>query len=196
MLVVITPAGREPGTSRAERGRSRQPLARITASGVEQLAPARAGELERPGGRPARDHRLGAELGARTVGELREPARVGGAGQRPVQVAQPEALVGGVARDATRLALPLDHDDVAHAEPAELARRREARGPAAHDHDAHARSSRSDVSSAPQKKPWQRPMCARVRRRRPSRSTGGIGEAKASRISPRVTRSQKQTMRP
>jgi hypothetical protein len=30
--VVITPSGREPGTSRAERGRSRQPLARMTAS--------------------------------------------------------------------------------------------------------------------------------------------------------------------
>ena len=31
--VVMTPSGREPGTSRAERGRSRQPVARMTASG-------------------------------------------------------------------------------------------------------------------------------------------------------------------
>ena len=55
--------------------------------GLEQLAPARAGELERPGGRPARDHRLGAELGARAVGELalagaRRPGRTAaGAGR-------------------------------------------------------------------------------------------------------------------
>ena len=37
--MVITPSGREPGTSRAERGRSRQPVARITASGVSSSRP-------------------------------------------------------------------------------------------------------------------------------------------------------------
>ena len=56
--------------------------------------------------------------------------------------------------------------------------------------------SSSVLTSAPQKKPWQRPFIARVRRRSPSRVAGGIGDAKASRISPAVTRSQKQTTRP
>ncbi len=37
--VVSTPSGREPGTSRAERGRSRQPVARITASGSSVSRP-------------------------------------------------------------------------------------------------------------------------------------------------------------
>ena len=51
------------------------------------------------------------------------------------------------------LAAALEHDYVAHTEPAELARGRQPRGPGAHDDDAHARSSSSDASSAPQKKP-------------------------------------------
>ena len=38
--MVITPSGRAPGTSRAERGRSRQPVARITASGSSASRPA------------------------------------------------------------------------------------------------------------------------------------------------------------
>ena len=40
------------------------------------------------------------------------------------------------------------------------------------------------------------PMSARVRRRSPSRSVGGISDTRASRTSPRVTRSQKHTTRP
>ena len=54
---------------------------------LEQLAPARAGELERPAGRPARDHRLGAQLGPGAGGEVgqagaRRPGRTAaGAGR-------------------------------------------------------------------------------------------------------------------
>jgi len=40
------------------------------------------------------------------------------------------------------------------------------------------------------------PFSTRVLRRRPSRSFGGSGLARASRISPRVTRSQWQTIAP
>ena len=100
--------------------------------------------------------------------------------------------------DPTGRALPLEHRHVAHPEPAELDCGREAGRAAADDGDAHPGASRSmsASSSAAQKKPWQRPSPARVRRRRPPASTGGTGEANASRISPLVARSQKQTMRP
>ena len=41
MPVVITPAGgREPGTRRAARGRSRQPVASTTAAGASERRPA------------------------------------------------------------------------------------------------------------------------------------------------------------
>ena len=56
--------------------------------------------------------------------------------------------------------------------------------------------SKRAPSSAAQKKPWHRPFIARVRRRSPPRSAGGMGDPQASRISPAVTRSQKHTMRP
>ena len=57
--------------------------------------------------------------------------------------------------------------------------------------------SRSVTASAPaQKNCWQRPVPARVRRRRPSRSVAGTAATTASRSSPAVTRSQWQRTRP
>ena len=57
-------------------------------------------------------------------------------------------------------------------------------------------SANRATTSAVQKKPWQRPVSTRVRRRRPSRSTAGSTLAHASRSSPAVTRSQWHTMSP
>ena len=133
--MVITPSGREPGTSRAERGRSRQPVASITAAGSSVSRPPRPRELERPAGRPARDHRLGAQLGARGRRELGVAARVARAGERPAQVAQAEALMLRVTRDpagaasrssTSTSATPRRRSSSAAASPA---------GPAADDHD-------------------------------------------------------------
>ena len=64
IAVVITPAGREPGTSRAERGRSLQPVASSTAAGANCSRPRCRVSSSGPPGDPAGDHRLGAELGA------------------------------------------------------------------------------------------------------------------------------------
>ena len=51
-------------------------------------------------------------------------------------------------------------------------------------------------TAAPQKNAWQRPFITRVRRRSPSSPAGGMSLASASRISPRVTRSQWQAISP
>ncbi len=167
--------------------------------GLQLLAPLRAREFERPAGSPARDHRLGAQLGARGRRELGVAARVARPGERTAKVAQAEALVLGMTRDPAGHRLPLEHEHVGHAAAPQLERRGQPGGTGPDDHDrpgAHRLPSSSSASSAPQKKPWQRPMCARVRRRRPSRSTAGSGPSSASLISPRVTRSQKQTILP
>ena len=110
----------------------------------------------------------------------------------------PEALVAGVARDPAGLRLAVEHHDPPGARPAQIggrgrapqARRRRSRtsarlargGRVAHRgrsmSSAASRpvcSASSAATCAPQKKPWQRPISTRVRRRRPSRSVGGIG---------------------
>src|SRR5439155_20813065 len=178
-----------------------------------------ARELEGAVLRPSRHLGLGSHLGAGPGGPLGDARGVAGARHRAAQVTQPEPLVAGVAGDPARLRLPLEHDEVTRARAAELRRRRQPGGAAAHDGHvgrlapdrsgaAHRGCSRSSSTSwpvcwasnagtwAPQKNPWHRPMSARVRLRNPSRSWGGIALAAASRISPRVTRSQKHTIRP
>ena len=81
--------------------------------GLELLAAPRTGELERPAGRPARDRRLGAQLGARARPRARRSgarsaARTAGA----PQVAQTEALMLRMARDAAQRGLALEHEHV------------------------------------------------------------------------------------
>ena len=70
-------------------------------------------------------------------------------------------------------------------------------GPDDHDRGAHrVRSASSAASSAPQKNPWQRPIPARAAAQAVEIGVGATGEPRASRTSSRVTRSQKQTIRP
>jgi glycine/D-amino acid oxidase-like deaminating enzyme len=96
------------------------------------------------------------------------------------------ALPGGIYRQGMALAR-LEQDDVV-APARRRPRAPEPCGAAADDHDRrHGRSAMTRATSAPQKNPWQRPISARVRRRSPSRSTGGIGLRSASRTSPRET---------
>ena len=149
--MVITPSGRDPGTSRAERGRSRQPVARITASGWISWGP--SGPVSWSG--PSGDQRVtivSVRISTPAVrGAPRVAAGVGRPGQRPPHVADAEALVAGVARDAARLGLALDDEHVARLAPAQLERGREARRTAAHDDDRHgALRSSCAASSAPQ----------------------------------------------
>ena len=117
-----------------------------------------------------------------------------------MQVAGAEALMGAVARDAAGLLLALEHEHVRDAEAAQLHGARQpgragadddrlaaaptpAAGRAAH-RGRGPRSASSASSSAAQKKPWQRPIEARVRRRSPSRSAAGIGPDSARTSSP------------
>ncbi len=50
--MVITPAGRDPGMSRAERGRSLQPVASTTAGGSTSRRPAGPVSFSRPASQP------------------------------------------------------------------------------------------------------------------------------------------------
>ena len=200
--VVITPAGREPGTSRAERGRSRQPVARITAGGSISSLPPGPVSFSRRCSLPVGDHRLGEDLDAPSDPRARDSAARTRAGEHGAQVAQSEARVVGVPRDPSGLALSLDHRHRARCR--DRAARLPPQGPT-------GRRPRSTGPSAIAiDVPPSTPMRPQHRRRSPGSApsahgsggagrpgpTGGIGLASAASISPRVTRSQKQTIRP
>ena len=76
-----------------------------------------------------------------------------------MEIADAETEVGGVARNAARLRLTLEHDDARHAAAAQLDRRREPRWPAADDHDVGVVGHCAPRSSA-----TVRPLAAATRR--------------------------------
>ena len=143
--VVITPAGRSPGTSRAERGRSRHPVASTTAGGSISSLPPGPVSFSLP--LPIGDHRLRQDLSPRLGRQLAVALGVARSGEDRPQVAEAEAGVVGVARDPTRLALALDHRHRRDPAPPQLDRRGEAGGAAADDH--RAPSAGSSPSGSP-----------------------------------------------
>ena len=190
------PAAACRATRRAERGRSRHPVASTTASAEIALAPRRPGELEGAVGRPAGDLGSEPQLGARRRSRSRPSApRTAGPDIGPTQVAQAEALVAArgagcrppLARARSRRPSRRPRGAARWPRRGPRGRRRRSRPPRARSltrslpefrpagRPIWAASSRA--TSAPQKKPWQRPISTRVRRRRPSRSRGGTGLA-------------------
>src|SRR5262249_44562559 len=114
--------------------------------------------------------------------------------------------------DSPSFLLPVHHEHPLDAQPAQLDGGGQPCRPGADDQyiDPHvlrpvagsgslaggrARAS-SSATAAPQSNPWQRPLRALVLRRRPSASAGGMVLDMASLSSPRVTRSQWQTISP
>ena len=86
----MTPSGRLPGTSRAERGRSRQPVASTTAAGASVARPV-GGQLERPA--CAQPVTIVSRAARRPpFARARRSEGVGGTVQRTAQVAQAEPM--------------------------------------------------------------------------------------------------------
>jgi hypothetical protein len=186
-------------------------------SRIEGIAPARRGHGKRAV-MPARRLRLGADLGAGRGRSIREPRGIGRSGHRAAQIADPEALMPGMTGDPAGLGLAIEDNHPTGTRATDASRRSEAGRATADDGDVadlppqvlarhgvtpmisaalpSVSSARIEVRWAAQKNPWQRPISALVRRRRPSRSTGGTVLFAASRISPRLTLSQKHTTRP
>src|SRR5882757_7882220 len=208
-----------PGTFSSTRGEH-------DGAGVDPDSAFWGGDVQRAVAGPVGGHRVGHDRGPGRGGPLPQDARVARTADEPAHVPDAVAKVIAVTRDAAGVALPLqnqylaaeprrevggcaqtsraraDDDDLR----CEYADRPEPHGGVGGERCIHRqarafsalppRVSSSSPTSAPQKKPWQRPFWARVRRRRPDTVVGGIGEVKASRISPAVTRSQKQTILP
>src|SRR5215204_3647723 len=110
MLVVITPCGRDPGRSRAERGRSRHPVASTTAF---------ASSVDRPDGDVT----------------SREPSRPQPVTWASVRSSEPESLVFRVAWDATRFRFAIENQDASRPRSADVRRGGQAGGPSADDGD-------------------------------------------------------------
>src|SRR5438128_1266869 len=108
--VVSTPSGREPGTSRAGRGRSRQPVARTIADARSDSTLGSC-YLERSVRRPARDRRLRADVYTYALRELDVPPRIGRPRRRAVEVADTKALMRAVTWDPTGPFLALEHEN-------------------------------------------------------------------------------------
>src|SRR5262249_13973881 len=100
------------------------------------LPPARAGQLEPPTTVPAGDHGLREQLDTGLGSELSVALGVTGPAEHRPQVAEPEAGVVRVARDAAGLALALDHGHRLPPEPRRLDRRGGSGRATADDHRA------------------------------------------------------------
>src|SRR5262249_22165195 len=88
--------------------------------------------------RPARDHRLDLDARSGAPRTLDVATRVTGTGHDATEVPRAEALVVAMARDSARLRLPLEHEHIADAEPAQLDRACKPRRTAADNHDLGA----------------------------------------------------------
>ncbi len=188
--MVRTPAGRSPGTRRALRGRSRVPVARTTA---------RAGSMR--AGRPARPGRPtsaswpshGRRAGHRSSTPARSRLGRSGGGRRPDRRARGEGraarsrcgpCAGGSLRAPARVRRrpPVRRRGGARSMAARQTGRAAARRRAtsitvparpARAGERPVASAARPSTAAEQAKPWHRPVSARVRRRTPSRSSGG-----------------------
>ncbi len=138
----------------------------FTGSGGEDHGPCRDGlqacrsyRLQGARARPAGDGDAGAQPGAGAYGVVDEPAGVLGAAERPLQIAEPEAAVAAVARDAAGLLLAFDDLDPAGSGGGQAGGRGEPgrAGPDDKDVDRayrHRRSSSNRARTAgPQKNP-------------------------------------------
>ena len=187
--VVNTPAGRSPGTSRAVRGRSRQPGGEQHRRRAHRLEPARGWSGDRvravrPGLQPVTVVPVRSSAPAASGRRYQGP-RVGRAGHDPAQVAQPVAGVPAVPGHATRLRFAVGHHDRPGA-PGGVARplptARPAR-PRHHDVRAHGAAAPAGGSSpgpAVAEQPRHRgpavePLAPAVPRARPAPQPAEVG---------------------